>query len=76
MGKAIVQVVEAICDRCGAVGDTGYTGQGKAWGELYVEYKGGFGRPFDGNVNMSIKDPAWLCMSCTHAFLSFMRGES
>lgn len=50
MAKAVVQVVEAICDRCGAVGDTGYSDRTQQWGELYIDYKGGRGYPFDGNL--------------------------
>lgn len=75
MAKAVVQVVEAICDRCGAVGDTGYSDRTQQWGELYIDYKGGRGYPFDGNLGgQNIKQSAWLCLNCTDAFLSFMRG--
>lgn len=78
MGKQIVQVVEAICDRCGAVGDTSTSSQRKEWGELYIEYRGERGsRAYDGTAaGQNIKGSAWLCMNCTNAFMSFMENKA
>ena len=76
MSKVTVQRIEATCDRCGAVGDTGNTEGRQQWGELEVIYIGHQGgRAWDGcAAGNNIKGKAWLCMACTDAFLKFMKG--
>lgn len=76
MGKRVVQAIEAICDRCGAVGDTAYDGRYRCqdWGELYLECRG----ERDGlrRTKKDLTQSLWLCVKCTDAFMEFMGNKA
>lgn len=76
MGKQTIQKVEvvAVCDRCGAEGDTGNEQGRNKWGELNITYKGHTGgRTWAGDAaGGNIEGSKWLCLDCTEKFLDFM----
>ncbi len=76
--KRKVQVIQAVCNRCGKEGDTGAPNGRDEWGEMEVSYSGQFGsRTWSGDAGgISYKeDKQWLCMDCGKEFLDFMHGK-
>lgn len=68
-------VVTMICDRCGGRHDKAAYMTGNSWGQMTMQWSGDKGgRAYDGAASgINIKGSAWLCESCTDAFLDFMK---
>lgn len=78
MAKTTQAVTIAVCDRCKREGDTGDATGRQQWGEMHIGYKGhSGGRTVQGDAGgINHKGTAWLCMTCTDAFLSFLKNRS
>lgn len=67
-----------VCDRCGHQQDMGTYMAGNHWGQCSVGWLGDKGgRSWQGDAGgVNLKGKAWLCETCTDAFLEFMRPTS
>jgi hypothetical protein len=76
MPKETLSVVQATCDRCGSVGDTGDSRERSEWGEALVTYNGEVGSRStmgDGS-SQKVRGTVWLCLACTLDFQRFLNG--
>ena len=78
MPKNTVRVIEAVCDRCKAEGDTSDPRDKQEWGELNLSWNGTLGSrsAMGDGASQKVRGTGWLCMACTIDFQSFMEGPA